>query len=234
MSAMTRMRLFGSRSAIVQHLLRPAFGPRPVGRPGRDPHADPTQVLDQAKAQHDRNGPQFAECQRRDRLVGSDKPGHAFRVDTAVAVRDRLERQVVDARQARGGPFRETRQFSAEALRQVPLGGPDLLVDQVTVVEQPLRGRDDAPAGGDRCGELAVYFGQHRLVGRETRQQAIARVFNTKPMRDREMPTVLFHLLGAEELRAQRRFDLRVTGNPAGATGACARTAPPVRETADA
>ncbi len=42
-------------------------------RPAGDPHRDAAQVLDQRQAQHDRNRPQLAELERRDRLVGGDE-----------------------------------------------------------------------------------------------------------------------------------------------------------------
>ena len=105
MSAITRIRLFGSLLGDLHHLVRPGSGAVAVDRAGRDPRADAAQVLDQRQPQHDRNRPQLAELQRRHRLVGGDEAGQRLRVDAAVAVRDRLERDVVHARQPADGPL---------------------------------------------------------------------------------------------------------------------------------
>ena len=164
MSAITRIRLFGSCSAIVHHLIRPRIGAVPVDRSGRNARADAAQVLDQREAQHDRNRPQLAELERRDGLVRGHEAGQALGVDPAVAVRDRLEREVVDARKSGRRPVRQSRQLAAVALGQVPLGRADLLLDQVEVVEQPFRGGRDAAVGRDRRGQQVADFDQDALV----------------------------------------------------------------------
>ena len=84
----------------LHHLVGPRVGPVALERPGGDARADAAQVLDQRQPQHDRDGPQLAQLERRHRLVGGDETRQALRVDPAVAVRDRFERDVVDARQA--------------------------------------------------------------------------------------------------------------------------------------
>ena len=81
--------------------ISPQVGEVLVAAIGDETRADPTQVLDQRQPQHDRDRPQFAELERRDFLVGGDEAAQAFGVHPPVAVRDRVERDVVDARQSR-------------------------------------------------------------------------------------------------------------------------------------
>ena len=60
-------------------------------------NADAAQVFQQRQLQHDREGPQFAQLQRLDGLVGGDELGGVVAVDTTVHVGDQLQRQVIDA-----------------------------------------------------------------------------------------------------------------------------------------
>ena len=173
MSAITRIRLLGSWMATSIIWSAHAAGPVALDRAGRDPRPDAAQVLDQREAQHDRNRPQFAHLQRRHRLVGRHEPGQRLRVHASVAVRYRLEREVVDARQLRRRPVRQARKLAAVALRQVPLRGADLLFDQVEIVEQPFGGGRDATVGADRGREQVADFDQERFVVREPREQAV-------------------------------------------------------------
>jgi hypothetical protein len=84
----------------LEHLLGPPVGALAVDRAGGHARADAPQVLDERQAQHDRDRPQLAELERRDRLVRRDEARQRLGVDAAVAVRDRLEGEVVDARKS--------------------------------------------------------------------------------------------------------------------------------------
>src|SRR3546814_2792729 len=68
-------------------------------------------------------------------------------LDPAVAVRDRVERDVVHARQPVGRAAVQARQFAAVALGQVAPRDAHLLLDQVEVVEQPVARRRQAALG---------------------------------------------------------------------------------------
>ena len=76
------------------------------------------------------------------------KPTQAFRVDPPVAMRDRFQCDVVDARQTRRWAVQQTWQLPAVASRQMFSGGADLLFDQIKVVEQPFSGGRDTTVGG--------------------------------------------------------------------------------------
>ena len=219
MSAITRIRLLGSLQGDVHHLVRPGVGAVAVDRAGRDPGSDAAQILDQRQAQHDGNGPQFAQLERRHRLVGRHEAGKTLRVDPAVAVRDRLEREVVDARKPGGGPVRQAGKLAAVPLGQVPLGRADLLLDQVEIVEQPFRGGRDAAVRRDRRGQQVADFDQDGFVLGQPRQQLVGAA-RRQPVRDREALAVLLHLIGAEQLRSQRRFFVGVSRERVGATEA--------------
>src|SRR6185437_8668984 len=95
------------------------------------------------------------------------------RVDAAVAVRDRFEGDVIDARESGRRTVYQTRQFAAVLPRQVPLGEADLLVDEVEVVEQPFRRRGDAPPGRGCFRQQVAGAQQEHLVGGQPRQQQV-------------------------------------------------------------
>ena len=121
-------------------------------------------------------------------------------------MRDRLERDVEDPREPGGGSLREARELPAVVFRQVPLRGADLLLDQVEIVEQPFAGGRHAAVGRDRLGQLVEHPVQYFLVGGQPRQQLVRRAPAREDVRASEIPTVLLHLVGTEELRPQRRF----------------------------
>ena len=83
MSAITRIRLLGSVSTAVDHLVGPAVGQIAVDAARRDAQRHPAQVLDQRKAQHDRDRPELAELQRRDALVRGQEATEAIAVRRA-------------------------------------------------------------------------------------------------------------------------------------------------------
>jgi hypothetical protein len=210
------------------HLVGPCAGAAAVDRAGGDPHRDPPQVLDEGEAQHDRDRPQLAHLERRDRLVGGDEARETLGVDAAVAVGDRLEGEVVDARQPGRGPFRQARQLAAVALRQMPLGRADLLLDQVEIVEQPLRGGGDAQVRGDVGGLSFADVREDAFVRGEARQQPVAGAARREPVRGRKALAVLLHLVGAVELRSQRRFLIEGLAGRRGAAEARNESAQPL------
>ena len=85
----------------LHHLVGPAIGQIALGPAGGNAHSDAAKILDQGEPQHDRDGPKLAKLQHGNRLVGGDEAAQAISVDPAIAVRDRLERDVVHARHAR-------------------------------------------------------------------------------------------------------------------------------------
>ena len=189
-----------------RHLVRPVVGAVPVHAIGPDPGGHAAQVLEQGQPQHDRDGPQLAHGERRHRLVGRDKAAEAVSVQAAVPVRDRLERDVVDPRQPGRRAFGQARQLAAVARREVAPRGPNLLLDQVVVVEQPLAGGRDAPIVVHRLRQERADGGEEGLVLRQPNQECVRAAPRAQPVRGGQHLSVLRHLLAAEQLRAQRRF----------------------------
>ncbi len=217
---------FGVFLCHDHHLVGPGLGLAALEHRGCDARAHPAQVLDQRKAQHDRDRPQLAEAQVAGLLVGRDETVEAFGVDAPVAVSDRFERDVVDARQAARRAAGEDREFAAVALGEMPPRGADLLFDQVEVIEQPFAGRGDAAALLHRRHLQAGGADQHALVLHQALEQPVAALLARKPVRFRQRAPVPVHLVGAEQLRAQRWLGGGVFLRQALAPDACAQPAP--------
>ena len=205
MSAMATIRFFGSFSAVSISWSAQVSALIPADALGGDAGRHAAKVLDQRQAQHDRQRPQLAEIERRRRLVGGHKAGETFGVHAPVAVRNDLQRDVVDPGKTGGSPLQQARQFPAVGLRQVPLGGANLLLDQIEVIQQPFAGGGDLAVGGHRLGHQPVDTDQNALVLRQPRQQLVRSASRTEFVESRQRPAMLLHLLGAEQLRAQRR-----------------------------
>ncbi len=189
-----------------RHLVGPAVGQILVGAAGGDPDRDAAQILDQREPQHDRDGPQLTQLEGGDGLIGGDETVEVLGVHPAIAVGDDLQRQVIDPWQAGRGTMAQARQFPAVALGQMPLGGADLILDQIEVIEQPFPGRRDPAVLRDRDHEQPADADQDGFIVLEASQQAIRRVSGHQEVRVGEPLAVLFHLYGAEEFGAQRRF----------------------------
>ncbi|MDT4817730.1 hypothetical protein FQZ97_508130 [compost metagenome] len=183
--------------------VRPVIGQVAVIPVGHDARGHAAQVLDQRQAQHDGNGPEFAELQWRHRLVGGDETAEAVAVHSSIAVGDGFQGDVVDPWQSLGAAGGQVRQLAAVPLGKVLACRADLLFDQVVVVQQPLSGGGDAPAGQRRGREDPATAGQRRLVVGQTLQQAVRRPQGAQPVQAGQERTVLLHLLRAEEVRAQ-------------------------------
>ncbi len=134
----------------LRHLVRPVVGAVSVGPVGGDPGSNAAEILDQGQAQHDRDGPQFAQLQGGHRLVGGYETAETFRIDPSIAVRDRLQRDVIHARKPGRWAVQQARQFPAVTLGQVSLGRANLFFDQIEVVEQPFPGRRNPAVRLDR------------------------------------------------------------------------------------
>jgi len=142
--------VLGILAGHLGQFVRPGDGQVPIHPVGGDLHRDPAQILDQRQAQHDGDGPQFAQPQRGDCLAGDNETAETVRVDPSIAVRDGLQGDAIDAREARRTALGQARQFPAIPLRQMPPGGADLLFDEIGVVEQPFPRRCDPLLRRDR------------------------------------------------------------------------------------
>ena len=147
-------------------------------------------------------GPEFAEREGTDRLVGGDECVEGRRVDAAVRMGDKLHRDAVGPR-AVGG---EGGQLVEVGAGQKPAGGVDLLLEQVEVVEQPIRRRADASAPLVRCGEQLVGVNEHAFVVRQPREQPAGRAIVCEAMGAGDQARMSLQLLDGEQLAADGTF----------------------------
>ena len=205
-----------------QHLVGPDGGPVTLFAAGGNAGGDPAQVFDQCQPQHDRNGPQLAEQQRLHALVGRHEAAQGAAGDATVAVRDEFQRQVIDPRQPARHAVdrfaRQARQLAAVAARQVPARDADLFLDEVEVVEQPLRRRCQAQLGRHGGGQQLANLDQHRRVGSQAREQAVRPAGRAEDMHRCQLLAAQRHLVGAEQRRAQ---GFVLVGAPRCAAQAC-------------
>ena len=138
------------------------------------------------------------------RLVGSHEAAQGFGIDAAIAMRDRLEGDVIDARLPGRRPVRQARQLAAVAFGQMPLGGADLLFDQVEIVEQPLAGRRDPALLAGHGSQQLADADQLAFVRGQTPEQAVPFVTGSQPVRRRQRLAVLRHLIGTVQFGTQR------------------------------
>ncbi len=66
------------------------------------PAGHPLEIFNQAEPKHDGHGPEFADFQRRNRLVGGDETCERRGIDLRIDVRDELEHDLVDPELAGG------------------------------------------------------------------------------------------------------------------------------------
>ncbi len=198
------------------HALRPADSVVFFLAAARDEHGHAAEVLDQAQAQRDREGPQLADLQRFHALIGRNERCGVFLVEQPVEVCDQLERHVVYARESLAGPGREARKLAAVAFRQVDAGELYLLFDHVEIIKQPFRGGRHAPSL-PVCPHKHLMGGAQRLrVVRQAREQPVIAGAVFDRVGARQFLCEAFQLLHAEQLGAQRLLgDIRHVAEPA-------------------
>ena len=164
------------RRAVFRHLLEtvhPLVGLIPVCIRRHQPGGDPLEIFDQTQTHHDRNGPQLPQSQGSHLLIGRDKGPERLLIHLRIDVAHQFEDDVINAGQSRGAGIDEAGQFPAVAPGQMPPGHLDLFLNQVKVIDQPFRGRGDAPVlvpGGGRlieCPDDVLIRGQvgQQLIG---------------------------------------------------------------------
>ena len=139
-------------SFVVQHLADDALG---LSRAGAQLHApgaraiaaaarrddigsEPAQLLDERQPQHDRNGPDLADRQRRGALVRGREIDERLQVEPTGGVRDELARERVDARITGERAIGQLGQLQVVAARQVLPDLADLILHDMVVVAQPV------------------------------------------------------------------------------------------------
>jgi len=190
--------------------LEEAIGPDEGGvalaaAPG-DALGDEVEVFDQRQPQHDGDGPEFAEGEGMDGLVGADEMRKVVGVHLAVAVADEFHDDIVDAGKSPAGPGGQAGQFAAVARREVDAGQFDLLLDQVIVVEQPLGGGGDAGAAAHAFGNDLVAAVDFIGASGELMKQLFRLANHFDLVVAGEDLRVVLELVDAEEFGAEGHF----------------------------
>ena len=85
----------------------------------------------------------------------------------------------------------------------MPLGGANLLFDQIKVVEQPFPGRGNPAVCLDRLNQQVADSNEDGFILSQPLQQPALRTPRAQLVRARQGLAMLLHLIGAEQLRSQ-------------------------------
>ena len=197
-------------TAQAQQPVRELVGPGPRLAGADDQLRQPPQVFHQNHTEVDGDRPTLADGERLDALVGADKWLQRPQLETAVGVGNVGPGQPVDARVSREVALRDLGQQAVVAFREVIANIPDLFVDDMEVIEQPLRGRCDLPLLPHRLGNVPV-CGQKdpRVVVDPCEEIPSSRGLLGSALRRGQALSVLFQALHAEDLGADRLVHLR-------------------------
>ena len=198
------------RRLIRQPVIGETVRPFALQQPRHDAARHAAQVFDQQHPQRDGNGPQLADGQRLNALIGAAEPHHRIEFDAVVGVRDDGPRQAIDARIAAQGPVGELRQLFVISGRQITPHRTDVLVHDVVIVHEPFGCRRYrvplANSGGEGVegGIETVRVGAQAAAQRDAgglRRQHFLRLGETLG--------VVFKPFDAENLSGNRLVDLR-------------------------
>jgi hypothetical protein len=186
---------------VIRQLV--GLGPRMTGADHLFRQA--SQVLHQSHAKMDGHGPELADAERLNALVGTDETAERLHLEPAVAMGHIGPREAIDPGAACEVPRCDLRQPAVVAPREVVSDPPELLVDDMKIVEEPLLGEGDLPLRRDRLDAAVVCVEKHAPVVAHRRKKippsggllrdAISR---------REALGMLLQALRAEELGADR------------------------------
>jgi hypothetical protein len=181
-----------------------------IGLLARRPAVDdllgqPSQVLDQEDPEADGDGPQLPDGQRLDPLVGRDVAAETDGLEAAVGMGDVGPGQPVDPRIPRERPAGQLRELPVVVGRQVVADLPQLLIDDVEVVDEPFGSRGDRAllADGQRQGAIA---GEQdpAVVGDPGSERDSTPRIGQDGLRRRQRLGVLLQPLDAEQLCQDR------------------------------
>ena len=187
-----------------EHAVSPGNGHIALFAPLRDPHTHPAQIFQQRQLQHDGKSPQFAQLQGFNGLVGGDELGHVIAVDPTVHVGNQLQRQIINTRKSSRVTRSQTWQLPAVAAREMSTRLPNLLLDQIEIVEQPGFGRYDPLARRSGCRDNIIGCKQNARIVRQPRQQSVGARMRVDSILSCQGDRVTLELLNTEQLRTQQ------------------------------
>ncbi len=165
------------------------------------------QILHQHDPQRDRDRPEFADRQRLHALVGADEPAQHLRVEVAIGMGDERPRQPVHARVSLERSVDQFGELAMEAGREIDADRPDLLLDDMEIIDQPICRRSDGAFPADRRDRCVIGRAQRPIVVAQAPLQAlIGPQLRCGALRGREALGMQLEPLDAEEFRADRLF----------------------------
>ena len=184
--------------------IRPKIGEIPVPPTARDVFGDAAEAFDQSEPQHDRQGPQLAQRERTDRLVGGHKMTHLLDIDVPVGVGDQFEGDGVDPGETRFRTVEEARQFATVGPWQIEARRANLLLDDVKIVEEPLSRRRDVSRFVFSADDEIVGLDELLFVLIEATKEAVRAPLRIETMFPRHRHRVPMQLFAAEQNIADR------------------------------
>ena len=202
----------------LQHPVGPRIGQVAIDRRRRERDAHATQVLDQRQPQHDRDGPQLAQLERCHRLVGRDearqalphRPGRRRARSPRARCRRRAAARPRDPAPGAAAPGCSPSAGAAWRCGSALRSGRSCRA----AIRRPGVMRRFAVTAAVSRSQAST---RTSLVLGQPRQQLVGPSARCQAMRSREALAVLLHLVGAEQLRAQRRLVLALPLQGAGA-----------------
>ena len=166
----------------------------------------PTEVLHQPNSQHDRNSPHLAHPQGRDRLVGVEEAQQQLGVHAPIGVADQIQGEGVDAGQLGEGAVPQLWQLAIVATRQIVADRPDLIIDHMKIVNQPLSRRTDQLVPPQIFTEMVMRGCDLPSIAFKGNAQRIAAAgpHHHHTVRGSQGSGVGIKLGGAEQIAAQR------------------------------
>ena len=126
------------------------------GTAAHDARSGAAQILHEYDPQRDGDGPELADGQRLNALISAHETAQGFRIKSAVGVGDERPGHSEYTRVPVQRTIRQFGQQPIKARREIFTNFPDLLLDDVIVVEQPFGGGRYCAAFARRCGDIPI------------------------------------------------------------------------------
>jgi hypothetical protein len=193
-----------------------AYAQKPIGEPvGLSPHSsaeryllrEAPEILYEYDLQRDRDRPKLADRERLNFLIGFDVCDQSIRIETTVSVGDERPGQAkhTGIPDERAGD--ELRELAIVTGGQIRADLTDLLLHQMIVVDQPLRGRRDRAALVDGRHDRAIRRKKHRaIVGESGGQRHSTSRLCGHDLSDRQAARVGLQPFEAEQFFTDGRF----------------------------
>ena len=191
------------KAVCAQQAVRERVGFFPRGAAAHDALGEPAKIFHEHDAQRNRHGPQLADREGLNTLIGLYEAPEHFRIEAAVCMSDEGPGDAENARKPLEVSGRKFRQLSIKARREVLADFAKLLIDDVEIVDQPFRGWGDDMFLLNRLSECPVGFEQDPAVFQNARgKRTPASELGFDGLRSREALGMLLEAFHAEKFAA--------------------------------